>query len=89
LEYLPYSTIPPNIKIRVPSQTKPYAAHPGGVSPLTAGINHWFVAEMPIQKTGGKQMQICDLFHFVHYFKKKFITTTNHLNLQCSILHLH
>ena len=43
-EYLPYSTIPPKTSIRVPSQTNPYAAQPGGMSPLTAGTNHWFVA---------------------------------------------
>ena len=44
-EYLPYSTIPPNIINRVPSETKPYAAQPGGMSPRTAGTNHWLVAE--------------------------------------------
>lgn len=36
----PYSTIPPKMKIRVPSHTIPYAAQPGGTSPLTAGTNH-------------------------------------------------
>lgn len=40
LEYRPYSTIPPNIISLVPSQMKPYAAQPGGTSPLTAGTNH-------------------------------------------------
>ena len=44
LEYFPYSIIPPNTNILVPSHTNPYAAHPGGMSPLTAGTNHWFVA---------------------------------------------
>lgn len=44
LLYFPYSTIPPNTSRRVPSHTKPYAAHPGGMSPLTAGMNHWLVA---------------------------------------------
>lgn len=44
LLYLPYSTIPPNTNILVPSQTNPWAAQPGGISPLTAGRNHWFVA---------------------------------------------
>ena len=44
LEYFPYSTIPPKIRILVPSTTKPYAAHPGGMSPFTGGTNHWFVA---------------------------------------------
>ena len=46
LEYLPYSTIPPKTRMRVPSTTNPYAAHPGGMSPLTGGTNHWFVAEI-------------------------------------------
>ena len=45
LEYRPYSTIPPNIISLVPSAIKPYAAQPGGISPRTAGTNHWFVAE--------------------------------------------
>merc|ERR1719435_170424 len=44
LLYLPYSTIPPNTRILVPSTTKPKAAHPGGISPLTGGTNHWLVA---------------------------------------------
>lgn len=43
LLYRPYSTIPPNTNILVPSQTNPCAAQPGGMSPLTAGRNHWFV----------------------------------------------
>ena len=46
--YFPYSTIPPKTRILVPSTTKPYAAHPGGTSPLTGGTNHWFVAAMKI-----------------------------------------
>ena len=45
LLYLPYSTMPPNTRMRVPSTTKPKAAQPGGMSPLTGGTNHWFVAE--------------------------------------------
>ena len=44
LLYFPYSTIPPNTSNLVPSQTNPQAAQPGGISPRTAGINHWFVA---------------------------------------------
>lgn len=40
----PVQVIPPNTRIRVPSHTNPYAAQPGGISPLTAGTNHWFVA---------------------------------------------
>ena len=36
--------MPPNIKSLVPSQTNPKAAQPGGISPWTAGTNHWFVA---------------------------------------------
>ena len=44
LEYFPYSTMPPKTRMRVPSTTKPYAAHPGGISPLTGGTNHWLVA---------------------------------------------
>lgn len=42
LVYLPNSTMPPKTSIRVPSQTKPWAAQPGGMSPLTAGRNHCF-----------------------------------------------
>ena len=39
-EYFPYSTIPPKTNNLVPSQTNPYAAQPGGTSPLTPGTNH-------------------------------------------------
>lgn len=42
LLYFPNSSMPPKTRIRVPSQTKPWAAHPGGISPLTAGRNHCF-----------------------------------------------
>ncbi len=49
LLYLPYSTIPPKTRIRVPSTTKPKAAQPGGISPLTGGTNHWFVAGKKIR----------------------------------------
>merc|ERR1719392_503435 len=44
LLYFPYSTIPPKTRMRVPSTTNPKAAQPGGMSPLTGGTNHWFVA---------------------------------------------
>ena len=36
-EYFPYSTIPPNTRILVPSVAKPKAAQPVGISPLTNG----------------------------------------------------
>ena len=38
--YLPYLTSKKTR--RVSSRTKPYAAQHGGISPLTAGKNHWF-----------------------------------------------
>lgn len=41
--------MPPNIKSRVPSHTNPNAAHPGGISPWTAGTNHWFVTKEKMQ----------------------------------------
>lgn len=36
-EYFPYSIIPPNTRILVPSVAKPKAAHPVGRSPLING----------------------------------------------------
>ena len=36
-EYLPYSTIPPNITIFEPSVANPNAAQPVGISPLPVG----------------------------------------------------
>ena len=46
--------MPPKIKSLVPSQTNPKAAQPGGMSPCTAGTNHWFVAiEKLVQKNLG------------------------------------
>lgn len=36
--------MPPKTRSLVFSHTKPYAAHPGGISPLTGGTNHWLLA---------------------------------------------
>ncbi|VDP62022.1 unnamed protein product [Schistosoma curassoni] len=37
--------MPPNMSTRVFSASIPKAAHPGGISPCTAGRNHWQVAK--------------------------------------------